>query len=256
MRDAACGPSQLDQGDGMDGVSQTVEMIRGAQVGVDARGVLADDAVCRSHALEEWFANAAAGDVPDEGDSPGRVLLAAATLPVRDGMVCPPRRWRGVRRASGSVRLRGRGLALTAMVSLLVLAVVTAATTGSLGSSSNSPTPAVVTSARAPIDKLGAIVQRSLTATVTRRKHADQRHRAALQVGQRNSNERRVRVERRVLAPRHRTDGRAPVAVHTRGIGPASAGRGASPRARLAPGQTSERTSVPRRSSCGPFDLC
>jgi hypothetical protein len=117
-------------------------MIRGAQVGVDGGGALADDPVCRGHTLEEWFAHAAAGNVPDEGDSPGRVLLAAATLPVRDAMVRPPRLWRGVPRALGAVRLRRRGLALTTMVSLVVLAVVTVAATGSLGSSSNSPTPA------------------------------------------------------------------------------------------------------------------
>jgi hypothetical protein len=259
MKDAACTPSHLDRGHGVDGVSEVAETIRGAQVGIDPRGVPPDEAACRGDALEEWFAQAATGDMPDEGDLPGRVLLAAVTLPVHDAMERPPRPLRGVLSASGTARprrVRGRVPAMTAFVSLVVLAVVTAAVTGSLGSSSTSPTPEVVTSARAPIDKLGAIVERSLTATVTRRKGAGQRHRAALHAGRRKSNERRARVERRVLVARHRANIRARVAVHARAVAPAFAGRGASPQARFAPAQASERPTVPRRSSCGPFDLC
>jgi len=259
MRHAASDPSQLDRGHGVDGVSEAAETIRGAQVGVDASGAAADDAARRGDELEEWFAQAATGDVADAGDSPGRVLLAAATLPVHDAMVCPPRSRRGVLRAPGTARVRrvrGRVLAMTALVPLVVLATVTAAVTASLGSSSISSTAEVVTSARAPIDKLGAILERSLTATVTRRKRAGQRHRAALGTDWRKANERRVRVERRVLAARHRANVRARVAVHARAVAAASPGRGTSPRARVAPAQTGERVSVPRGSTCGPFDLC
>jgi hypothetical protein len=148
-------------------------------------------------------------------------------------------------------------LALMTFVSLVVLAVVTAAVTGSLGSSSTSaPRPEVVTSARAPIDKLGAIIERSLTVTVARRKRAGQRRRIALQADRRKANERSARVKRRVLVARHRVVRRARAALHARAFAPPSAGRGASSRARVAPAQTRQRRSVPRRSTCGPFDLC
>jgi hypothetical protein len=241
-------------------VFETAETIKGAQVAADARGRPPDGAACRGGELEEWFAQAAAGDVPDDGESSRRVLLAAATLPVPDAMMSPPRPRRGSLRVPGVARrrrVRGRVLALMAFVSLVVLAVVTVAVTGSLGSSSTSaPRPEVVTSARAPIDKLGDRVERSLTVTVARRKRANQRRRIALQADRRKANERSARVKRRVLVARHRVVRRARAALHARAFAPPSAGRGASSRARVAPAQTRQRRSVPRRSTCGPFDLC
>lgn len=246
----------------MDGVSEAAETIRGAQIATDIGCVPADHEPCRGDGLEEWFAQAAAGAVPDEGDSPGHVLLAAATLPVHGGTLRSSRSRRGSLRVPGAARLRrvrGRVLALAAMVSLVVLVVVTVVVTGSLGSSStSSPMPEVVTSARAPIDKLGDIVERSLTAMVACQKRAGQRRHTALQAARRKANERRGRVERRVLVAGHRANVRARVAVHARAVAPASAGRGASRRARLAPAQTRQRQrrSVQRRSPCGPFDLC
>jgi hypothetical protein len=148
-------------------------------------------------------------------------------------------------------------LTLTAFVSLVVLVFVTLAVTRSLDSSStSSPTPEVVTSAHAPIDKLGDMIERSLTVRVARENRAGQRRRAALQPRQRKANERSARVKRRVDVARHRVVRRARAAVHARVFAPVSAGRGASSRARVAPDQTRQRRSVPRRSTCGPFDLC
>jgi hypothetical protein len=220
-------------------VSEIADTTQGPHIAADAGGVPVDDAACCGDALEEWFARAAGGDVSDEGDSPGRILLAAATLPVHDAMVCPPRVRRGVLRALGTARLRrvrGRVLAMTAFVSLLVVAVVTAAVTGSLGSSStSSPTPEVVTSARAPIDKLGDRIERSLTVGVARETRARQRRHTALRASRRKANERRPRGKRRVGVARHQANGRGPVSVRVVRalVPPSAAGRGAS-RARVA----------------------
>lgn len=238
-------------------MSETVD----ARVAADAKGVPPDDAACRGGELEEWFAQAAAGDVPDDRESSRRVLLAAATLPVHDAMVRPSRPRRGSLRVPGVARrrhVRGRALALAAFVSLAVLTVVTVAVTRSLGSSStSSPTPEVVTSARAPIDKLGDRVERSLTVRVGHEKRARHRRRAAaLQARQRKANERSARVKRRVGVARHRIVRRARADVHMRAFEPAYAGHGATSRARVASAQTRQHQSVPRRSTCGPFDLC
>jgi hypothetical protein len=259
MTDAACGPSNLDRSHGVDGVSETVETIRGAQVAADARGGRADGAACGGGELEEWFAQAAAGDVPFEGDTSRRLLLAAATLPVHDATVRPRRPRRGVLRAPCAPRLRhvqGRGLAMMAFVWLVVLAVVTLAATRALDSSTSAPRSEVVTSTGAPIEKLGDMIERSMTVEVAQDKRASQRRRLALQARERKANERSARVKRRVGMARHRFVRRSRVGIHTRVLAPASAARDATSRARVAPAQTSERTSVLRRSSCGPFDLC
>jgi hypothetical protein len=148
-------------------------------------------------------------------------------------------------------------LTLTAFVSLVVLAIVTLAVTRSVDSSSTSSrTTEVATSARAPIDKLGDMIERSLTVTVAQEKRPRQRRRAALQPRQRKANERSVRVKRRVDVERHRVVRGARADVHARVFAPASARHGATWRARVAPAQTRQHRSVPRRSTCGPFDLC
>lgn len=241
-------------------MSEPAETIQDAQIAPDASGMLADDAARRGDELEDWFAQAATGEVPDAGDSPGRVLLAAATLPVHDAMVRPSRPRRRLLRASGVTRLwrvRGGVLGMTVFASLTAFAVVTAATTRLPGSSStSSPMPEIVTTVGTSLNKLGAAVESSLTVTVARQKRAGQRRRAALQADEDKANEWQARVNRRMLVARHRANVRAHAAVPARAFAPTTAGRGASSQARVAPAQMRQRSSVPRRSICGPFDLC
>jgi hypothetical protein len=72
----------------------------------DARGVRGDE-------LEEWFARAASGAASDEGDTPARELVGAATLPPQNAAVRPrpaSRRTPGATRCwhGGAARWRRR----------------------------------------------------------------------------------------------------------------------------------------------------
>jgi hypothetical protein len=235
-------------------VSDVGETTAAAMVATEAGDAPVGGAQFRGDELEEWFARAAAGRASDEDGTRRRELVGAATLPVQDDFVRPPRPRRALMRASGVTRLRracARALVpgMGAVAALLVVVVVV------MWSTTSPSTPAkrstVVTDETRSIDKLGEAVDRSRSFAIARQKGARARRRAVAQAGRHRANERRERAQRRLLATRRRAAARAstttpPLARHA----------AASPPARSAPSPTRRRQPVPRRPTCGPFDLC
>jgi hypothetical protein len=248
-RDDATVPSEAS---GPAGVSEVAETTVQTRIAVAASDSPTDDARgVRGDELEEWFARAATGTTPYEGDPPARRLVGAATLPPQDAVV---RSRPASMRAARDRRVRVRALTLA---SFALLSVVVAVVMWSVGASSTSaPAPEVVTDASVSIHKLGDGVDPEWKVTIMRQKRADARHRAAAQAQRRRTIERRGRVRRRLLAPRQRAATRRRGAARARMFASRLASAASSPGTRRISSQTRRGQVASRRSTCGPFDLC
>jgi predicted transcriptional regulator len=196
-------------------------------------GTRVDEMQSRDDEVDEWFARAATGHVSEEGDTPEHERLGAATLPVHDdGLVRPPRPKRVWMRSSAAARRR-RALPLAAFTLLIVVIIdmrlVSSQTTTVIE-------PVIATDTSASIDKLSDTVDRRLS-TIARQKRT----------------ERQERAKRRRLAARRLAAARAHARASTRASGKRAT---ASPPVRRIPSPARRHEATPRRSICGPFDLC
>lgn len=231
--------------------SRTTGRCRARSVEASDAGVPAGDWGSGDEEVDEWFVRAAAGGASDAGDTPGRELLGAAALPLHAALVRAPRPRRalmGVSSVTRCWRAPSRTLVLATFALLIVVVVVMGPV---VSPSSTATEPVIVTDASASIHGLGDAVDRRMKVAIARHERAGGRRRAAAQTGRRRANERRQRSKRGLLAAGRRAAARA------RSTTSAPVSRVAvSALARRVPAATRRRPSVPRRSTCGPFDLC
>jgi hypothetical protein len=212
-----------------------------------------DDAESRFDEVDEWFARAALGRTGDDDTAPSRELLGAATLPLDGPTAQTPRSGRPLMRASGLAPLwgpHGRALLLGTFgaLALVVVVVVVMRSVTSRPSTSATP-PVVVTDEGTSTDTVGDPVDRSLKVTTGREKRHGVRRRAVADADHRRADERRHRVQRQPLVKRRPTTARSPTTTPA----PVRDAPASAPARALA---SPTRLREPRRSACGPFDLC
>jgi hypothetical protein len=212
-----------------------------------------DDAGSRFDEVDEWFARAAAGRTCDDEAAPSRELLGAATLPLDEATAQTPRPKRAPMQAPALARLRGpRGRALllgTFGALALVVVVVIVMRSVTSRPSTSATLPVVVTDGGASTDTVGDPVNRNLKVTAGRQERHGARRRSTGTANRRRANDRRHRVQRQPLVQRRRKAAPAPTTTRA----PASDAPASEPaRAPAFP----TRPRQPRRSACGPFDLC
>jgi hypothetical protein len=212
-----------------------------------------DGAESRGDDVDEWFARAALGRTCDDDEAPSRELLGAATLPLDGAIAGTPRPGRARVEAPGLACLWGtRGRArLLATFGALALAVVVVFVIGSVTSrpSTGATPPVVVTDDGASTGAVGDPVDRSLKVTTRRPKRHGAQRPSVAEADRRSANERRHRVQRQLLVQRRRQTARSPATTPA----PVSDAPASAPARALA---SPRRPRQPRRSACGPFDLC
>ena len=211
--------------------------------------------------LEDWFARAASGRMPDDDDLQVGGPLGAATLTPRDVVRERSRRpvrsllWRGWAGARPGARAGAPGLVVFAGIVLaVVVAVIVSWWVGS--TLTVAPRPAVVTDPNTPTRPVGGAVDRGGVDAASRERSSVPRRRATEQVERRRAIRRRNHAGRSRRATRRLPAARRPVVIIARVLRLRAVHGAAAPsvRARIVRSKTPHPGS--QTPTCGPFDLC